>query len=170
MDKDVRKYIKEKAEELILLEMDALEELTKNSTKPDEYAQDMKKTSQILLRGEMLCLSEALYKASINAEEKNDIDKLRQQTQLLDQIMLRMLSNADTNGHTDLQQYSLALRAQNQSRNTIMATEVLKQSEAKRSDGHKQIERNDNSFVKKEAKKPADSDDQTIQTYISTKE
>ena len=109
---------------------------------------ELKETAKQLLRKELSSLSKELNEASPNAQG-SDIDKLRKHNQILDRLMLRMLSNADNNYYINLKQYSMALRAQNQYRQTVMATDVLKQREEKE--------------IAKNAKKPAESSKQTEQ-------
>ena len=142
MEDETQEYIKEKTKGLLLSEFKEVERFMEENRKPDAFANEIKRMSQVLLRGNLLCMSEDLGKAMLEGEKDSDIEKLNKQTQLLDQIMLRMLSTADYNIHTNLKQYALALRAQNQSRNTIMARAALKHYKAIQHKKGKQIETN----------------------------
>jgi hypothetical protein len=126
----------------------------------------MKIGAQKCLRKELLELGIELSGA-VPDTEYPDINKLQKQTQLLDKIMLRMLSNADYNGDTDLTQYSIALRAQNQYHQTLLAKNVLERREEK--EPRKQIKYTHpqtailDMLLADKVKKRADLDDQTEQ-------
>ena len=91
------------------------------------------KTAKQLLKDdvESMCAElQATFPGSLRGDEA---ERMIEQAQVLDKILLRMLADAEESQYT-MAQFAIALRAQNQYRQTIIAADTLERRAAKQRD------------------------------------
>lgn len=90
------------------------------------------KTHKQLLKDDLENMHKGLKKHCEGMYDDDEIEKMKIQAGILDKIMLRMLEDADERYYDRLIQYGLALRAQNQYRQTVQTIDTLNLRAAKR--------------------------------------
>ena len=82
------------------------------------------KTPEQILKTDLDSLHSELQEILSNVHGDDEIDNLKKQARVLNKVMLHMLSDADER-YDRLIQYGLALRAQNQYRQTVQTVDTL---------------------------------------------
>jgi|GEM_PF-4518977 len=90
-----------------------------------------KETPKQRLKANLDNLHNQLQECTPDVRGDNEIEHLKEQARVLNKVMLRMLSDADER-YDMLIQYGLALRAQNQFRQTVQTVDTLNRREEKR--------------------------------------